>query len=105
MAGVGVFFMGISLPNGWLTFFSIIARMASLASTCATWVATPELYPTRMRATGHSVASSVARIGSFSAPFLVNSSASVLVIGLIFLFGNLMAALSSYFLPETKGNK
>lgn len=49
-----------------LPFISMIARMGAMGSSCATWVATSELYPTEMRATGHSVASALARIGADS---------------------------------------
>lgn len=102
-AGVAVLFVGFSMPDGWLTFFTILARMASLASTLSTWVATPELFPTRLRATGHSVSSSLARLGSFSVPFLISSDASLLTVSVVLCVVNIVAAIAVYFLPETKG--
>lgn len=103
IAGITVLFLALKSSNATLTFFSVLARMTSLGSTCATWVATPELFNTHMRATGHSVSSSLARLGAFCVPFLVNSNNTVLTVVIIISAGNFIAMFSSIFLPETKG--
>src|SRR3546814_8728918 len=56
---------GKQSPNPFLYFqaFSTIARLTIMGASSATWVATPEAYPTRLRATGHSIANAVARLG------------------------------------------
>ena len=67
LAGVAVLLMGLELPSvELLPYISMIARLGAMGSSCATWVVTSELYPTEMRATGHSVCSSLAKLRSFS---------------------------------------
>ena len=52
-----------------LRAIGFFARAAAMGSSCATWIITPEVYPTDIRATGHSVANGKdarARIGCCS---------------------------------------
>ena len=51
-----------------ILIFGYLGRMAAMGSSCATWVVTPELYPTRVRATAHSFLNAVARLGAFASP-------------------------------------
>lgn len=75
-----------------------------MGASCATWVATTELYPTEMRATGHSVSSSIAKLGSFLVPYFVVSSISFSTVGVVLGCVNLIASFVALFtLPETKG--
>ena len=57
----------------WPALFLCGLIMGTGASTCAgiVYVFTPELYPTRMRAWATSAASSLNRLGSFTAPWIV----------------------------------
>jgi hypothetical protein len=105
IGGVAVLFMGCSsMPLGVLKGASLIARLCAMGASCATWVATPELYPTEMRATGHSVCSSLARVGAFVAPYFVVSSFSKFEVGVALCAINLVAAaVSGFLLPETNG--
>lgn len=109
VAGISVIFLGIRATNQnsfSVLVFSFISRMFVLGATCATWVATPELFDTHLRATGHSISSSMARMGAFICPFVVaNYSLSTLTVTMIICIVNLTAAGASYMLPETKGNK
>jgi MFS family permease len=100
---VTVLLMGIRMPSALLIVFSTLARMFAMGSTIVTWVATPELFPTRVRASGHSIASSAGRLGAFVVPFLVSSSAPVFVVCLVISIVSSAAVFSVYFLPETKG--
>lgn len=103
-AGLGMMFMSLSLPLSSLVAVSLCARMASYSGNCATWVHTPELYNTRMRATGHSLANAMARIGAFFSPFLVESNRiSLPGIGGVLLVVNLVTAACAVLLPETTG--
>lgn len=81
----------------------IFARLVSYASTTVTWISTSEIFPTKTRATGHSIASAMAKLGSLFAPFLVSSNASAPTIGLVLALVNVVALIAVYFLPETKG--
>jgi Sugar (and other) transporter len=104
LAGVSVLLMGLELPSvGLLPYISMIARLGAMGSSCATWVATSELYPTEMRGTGHSVCSSLAKLGSFIAPYFVFSSISSSTIGLTLAFVNFIASAVAFLLPDTTG--
>ena len=59
-----------------------------------------------MRATGHSVCNSLARIGAFMSPYFVYSSYSLATIGTTLALVNFIAAATAYFLlTETLGLK
>ncbi|CAM9116751.1 unnamed protein product, partial [Ectocarpus fasciculatus] len=85
-------------------YIVLLARIAGTGSNLATWVATSELFPTDLRATGHAFATAFLRCGSIMAPFLVESTQITLfsvglILSLVFFCG-LGCAL---MLPETKG--
>jgi len=80
-----------------------IARLAAMGASCSTWVVTPELYPTRVRATAHSFLNSIARLGAFLSPWIVSSSLSTLAVALILGSCNSLAAALAFSLEETKG--
>lgn len=104
LAGVSVLLMGLELPSvALLPYISMIARLGAMGSSCATWVATSELYPTEMRATGHSVCSSLAKLGSFVVPYFVISNISSATIGLTLAFVNFVASAVAFLLPDTTG--
>lgn len=89
-------------PAGLGLLWAMLARTGVFAASAVTWVHTPELYATRVRATGHAVSNSCAQLGSFCAPFLLTTGGDGLV-------GGLLAALSALAmmcvltLPETSG--
>ncbi|HUB97244.1 MAG TPA: MFS transporter [Stellaceae bacterium] len=70
---LGVIVTGPMGIRTWPALFFCGIVMGTGASTCAgiVYVFTPELYPTRMRAWATSTASSLNRLGSFSAPMIV----------------------------------
>jgi len=102
-SGVAVALMGTSMPHAALVMVSGIARLCVTGATAATCVAKPELFPTRMRATGHSLSSLMARTGSLLSPFLVQSHMSVSAVAIVLCIVNLLAASTAMMLPETKG--
>ena len=103
ICAVCVLLLGVKMPVGFRNMLGILSRCAVMGASCATWVATPELFKTDLRATGHSVASSVARIGAFSAPFLVDSDASGFTVGVCLAIASAFATVAALFLPETMG--
>jgi hypothetical protein len=74
-----------------------------MTASCASWVATPELYPTEMRATGHSVCVAWSRVGGLIAPFLVFSSMNKIIISSVLGVFSIFAAAGTILLPETSG--
>ena len=104
LAAVGVLLTGLPLDKGVTRIMAIGARITSMAATSVTMVITPELFPTSMRASGRSVASSFARLGGFATPFLVNSTLSIFLVALVLSIGNAIAMLAAFGLPETKGS-
>mmetsp|Transcript_5193 Transcript_5193/g.7975 ORF Transcript_5193/g.7975 Transcript_5193/m.7975 type:complete len:473 (+) Transcript_5193:68-1486(+) len=103
-AGIAVLCMGLQLPGSALTAVSIVARFTAMGAASATWVATPELYDTKMRATAHAVANSISHLGGFLCPFLIDSTrVSDTTIGIIMAAVNITAGVCVLFLPETLG--
>ena len=103
VSGVSVACMGLRLSAAEMIFVSTLARLSVFSASSVTWVATSELYSTNIRGTGHSVCSAMARIGALFSPYLVESSLSNSFVGGQLFLINIVAAVSSSLLPETKG--
>ena len=80
-----------------------ISRGSIMAGSAATWVASPELFPTEIRATGHAWCSAVARLGAVAAPYVVLSDLSVYVVGIVLCTTNFISVIAVQFTPETAG--
>jgi MFS family permease len=104
-AAVSIAFVAFSSSKNILITAAFFARSFIMGASNATWVITPELYPTKIRATGHSICNSMARITAFFVPFLVDSSASNQQICLILGVVSVIATVASSTLPETKNIK
>lgn len=103
-AGIGATLLGWA---GWLHRDSFAIGFGSFAISCifaassATWIITPELYPTEIRSTAHASANSLGRIGAFFASYYVDSSFDLLLVGIgLGLLSTIAAAVASC-LPET----
>jgi len=105
VAAISILMIVFNSSKGILLTAAFIARSTIMAASNATWVITPELYPTKIRATGHSICNSCARISAFFVPFLVDSSASNQQICLALGFVTILATIASSTLPETKNIK
>ena len=80
-----------------------IMRMTSMASSCTTWVVTPELYPTNVRASAHSLVNTFARLGALCSPFLVVSTIPTTTVAFVLGMCNILAAIAAWSLHETMG--
>lgn len=80
-----------------------LSRGSIMAGSAATWVASPELFPTDIRATGHAWCSAVARLGAIAAPYVVLSDLSVPIVGIVLCISNLLSVVAVFFTPETAG--
>ena len=89
----------------YVVLLSIWARISVIASSGATVVVTPELYPTEVRVPGHVVAATLTRIGTVAAPYIAqNNKLGVFEVGLIFGAFNFWSILFALSLPETMGH-
>ena len=59
---------------------AVVTRLTALGANSATWVITPEAYPTAVRATGHSVATMANRVGAVLSPFFVQSDLPIFTV-------------------------
>lgn len=89
--------------KGAILAMALIARACAMASSCLTWVVTPELYKTEARATAHSFLNCLARFGAGAAPFFVVSSLDTLSVAIVLGVINACAALAAFNLRETAG--
>lgn len=109
IGGCAILLLGILANNNTaastntLVVVSFVARMMMMTGNITTWVATAEILTTEIRATGHSYANALARVGGFCAPYLVQDTTPVVMIGAIMFGVAIVTTLSSSRLPETKG--
>ena len=101
-AAISILIISFSSSQYILLACAFIARSTLMGASNATWVITPELYPTHIRATGHSVCNSMARITAFFVPFLIDSPANNQQICLVLAIVVMIATIASSTLPETR---
>ena len=86
-----------------ITLLSSVIRLAVRGGLTVTWIATPELYPTRIRSSGHAIASSMVRLAGVLCPFLAsNDSISVAVVCFVLFVVSSGASTASYFTPDSR---
>ena len=84
----------------------IHACVSAAAPACVCrQVATPEVYATENRATGHALVNAVARVGAFCSSYWVDSSNDTVKVGILLGVMNVIAGFFALMLPETKGTK
>jgi MFS family permease len=94
-----------NLTHGSILSLSLIARACAMASSCLTWVVTPELFRTETRATAHSVLNCLARICAGLSPLFVVSDLPFLPVAIVLGCINCTAAAAAFQLRETSGTK
>ncbi len=82
---------------------ALVARAAQMSMACTAWIVTAELLSTEILSTGHSAVNAIARLGAFFSPYLVDGNFSLLEIGIVLFSIQMVTALSSSTLLETKG--
>eukprot|EP01065_Artemidia_motanka_P033063 TRINITY_DN4002_c2_g1_i2.p1 TRINITY_DN4002_c2_g1~~TRINITY_DN4002_c2_g1_i2.p1 ORF type:complete len:412 (+),score=94.47 TRINITY_DN4002_c2_g1_i2:384-1619(+) len=92
-------------PRWVLLPLTLVARAAAMGSSCVTWLVTPELYPTDIRARGQTYANGFGFIGSIVSPFVIDSpSVSDVGVGAVVLSLCAVCAVAAMHLPfETAG--
>mmetsp|Transcript_48763 Transcript_48763/g.135697 ORF Transcript_48763/g.135697 Transcript_48763/m.135697 type:complete len:251 (+) Transcript_48763:96-848(+) len=86
-----------------LTVAACVGRAAMMAASCATWVHTPELFPTSVRAEAHGILNLVSKSGAFFAQFLISDAFSQVACGGSMAAIAGIAGLAAISLPETAG--
>lgn len=86
-----------------LITLAFLSRLFVYSGSSIVWITTAELLPTRIRATGHSVANAFARIGAFLAPIAVSPKESPVRIGTTMFVVSLVVVVCTRLLPETSG--
>lgn len=90
-------------PDSHVSTFSMLGKFGASSAFSTTYIFTAELFPTRVRGAVMGLCQASARIGSMSAPFIIDLS---LTVGMItFASMAMAAALLSTFLPETLGRE
>ena len=103
-AGVSVIFVAIPMSNLAFSFVAAIVRIAAMGANLSTWVATAEIFPTRLRATGHALATAMERLGSLLSPFLIhNEGAGLGVVSGVLCAVHMIGMICTLALPETQG--
>ena len=108
LSGISVLAMGVLGAAGpdyrsSVLGFGMLARCASMGGVCCTWVHTPELFPTSVRATAHSLCNMGAKMSGIFVSFLVFSDASNMDVAIVLSFFFCGAVLCATVLPETSG--
>lgn len=104
VAGVSVLFLAMPMSPAFFTLVAAVVRIGAMGANLSTWVATAEIFPTRLRATGHALATAMERLGSLFSPFLIHSQMySLGVISGMLCFVHLVGMACTLALPETQG--
>mmetsp|Transcript_26529 Transcript_26529/g.34870 ORF Transcript_26529/g.34870 Transcript_26529/m.34870 type:complete len:386 (+) Transcript_26529:3-1160(+) len=101
---VSAMFIGSSFsPYSFKMAMAFLARGSAVAAFSATWIHTPELYPTKIRTTAHSTLYSIARIAAFTSAYWVYSDVPLLGRTALISAATLLAAFMVTMLQETNG--
>eukprot|EP01117_Protostelium_nocturnum_P015348 TRINITY_DN5945_c0_g1_i1.p1 TRINITY_DN5945_c0_g1~~TRINITY_DN5945_c0_g1_i1.p1 ORF type:complete len:478 (-),score=122.17 TRINITY_DN5945_c0_g1_i1:115-1548(-) len=84
---------------GFSTFTAVMSRMAISGVFAATWLYTPEAYPTRIRSTGLGVCVAFSRIAAMSSPYVAKMFGNIQVPIVLYSLACFSAVIASYLLP------
>lgn len=108
-AAIAAYFYGTAQSQEHLLGFGLVMQFCLFGMWSVLYAYTPELYPTRLRATGAGFASAVGRLGSVLGPFAVGLALPTVGHAGIFAFGAgafICAAVAVLlFGVETKGRR
>ena len=105
-AAVSAAFFGVAGDATQVIWAGMALSFFNLGAWGALYAVTPEIYPTRMRATGAGWAAGVGRIASILAPLavpLLRDAGGIEVLFGVFAAFFVAAALGAFWLPEQRG--
>lgn len=105
-SAVSAVFFGLAGDVSQVIAAGMLLSFFNLGAWGALYAVTPELYPTRMRGTGAGWAAGVGRVASILAPLavpLLRDVGGTLTLFIVFAAFFMLAALSSWWLPERRG--
>lgn len=106
-AGAATFF-AVGAGDVQIVTAGVLLSFFNLGAWGALYAATPELYPTALRATGAGWAAGFGRVASIIAPFAVaelRQAGGTLLLFVVFAAAFLVAAAASTALPELRGKE
>jgi putative MFS transporter len=107
MTAASAYFYGHAGNLNSLIIWGFLLQFFIYAMWSAVYAYTPELYPTRMRATGCGLSSAIGRIGALLGPFVVGLVLVNFGVGTVFTMGAATFLISAAVIlllgPETKG--
>ncbi len=93
----GYYYYGVLSFTSLFVFFAIFYILENLGPNTTTWIFPVELFPTRLRGTGHGIAATVGKIGAlvsvFFLPLVLNSlgaAAMLAIVAVACVFGALL---------------
>jgi len=108
VCGIFSILLFLCVPNTLQTVFIFIIRALISGAFQASYVYTPEVYPTAVRSTGLGICSTMSHVGGMVTPYIaqvVIDKSNYLALGFYALI-NFMACIASFMLPiETGGRK
>jgi len=109
LCGVFTILLGLKqqAPRVLLTIFAVFSRLFIMGAFSATYVYTPEAYPTTIRGIGLGACTSLGRIAGIITPYIANvfvTFSNWVPTGL-YAGGCIVAAILSYYLPYETSNK
>lgn len=107
MIAVSGLLYGLTFQPTFIVLFGALVVLESQMFVVALYVYTPELFPTRMRSTGHGLTYGVGRLANVAGPFFVSSLYAVYGYGSVFAYITvcwlIAGAAVAIFGPRTTG--
>ena len=106
IAGISLFIIGgLSVNNGlsnsYITILTLLSVGCVFGGSQGTWLTSPGIFPTSLRATGHTFLFAIGRIGAFFSSYVVyNNIFDIEVVSIIFGSSLILAAIISLFLHK-----
>ena len=104
IAGITLFIIGeLSVHNGlnnsYVTILTLLSVGCVFGGSQGTWLTSPSIFPTSLRATGHTFLFAIGRIGAFSSSYVAyNNIFEIKIMSMIFGSSLMLAAIINLFL-------